>query len=113
MIAKLKGTVESVDADSAVIDVNGVGYLVSASARTLRDFVVGGAVTVLVETIVREDAIAGIANHISRYWAKRMREKLAEQAQHQDCGLEELPLAAARRLAGPAAAPTAEKANGG
>ena len=36
MIAKLKGVVESVDADSAVIDVNGVGYLVSASSRTLR-----------------------------------------------------------------------------
>ena len=31
--------------DSAVIDVNGVGYLVSASARTLRDLVVGGAAT--------------------------------------------------------------------
>ena len=37
MIAKLKGTVDAVDGDSAVIDVNGVGYLVSASARTLRD----------------------------------------------------------------------------
>ena len=33
MIAKLKGTVDSIDADSAVIDVNGVGYLISASAR--------------------------------------------------------------------------------
>jgi holliday junction DNA helicase RuvA len=70
VIAKLKGTVESVDADSAVIDVNGVGYLVSASARTLRDFVVGGAVTVLVETIVREDAIAlyGFLETAERDW---------------------------------------------
>lgn len=58
MIAKLKGTVDAIDGDSAVIDVNGVGYLVSASARTLRDLVVGGAATLLVETIVREDAIA-------------------------------------------------------
>ncbi len=58
MIARLKGIVESVDGDSAVIDVNGVGYLVAASARTLRDLVVGGPATVLVETIVREDAIA-------------------------------------------------------
>ena len=58
MIARLKGTVESIDGDSAVIDVNGVGYLVAASARTLRDLVVGGPVTLLVETIVREDAIA-------------------------------------------------------
>ena len=58
MIAKLKGLVDSVDTDSAVIDVGGVGYLVSASARTLRDLSVGGPATMLVETIVREDAIA-------------------------------------------------------
>ena len=58
MIARLKGSIESVDDGSAVIDVNGVGYLVSASSRTLRDLVVGQPATVLVETIVREDAIA-------------------------------------------------------
>jgi Holliday junction DNA helicase RuvA len=58
VIAKLKGIVDSVDEGSAVIDVNGVGYLVSASSRTLRDLAVGGAATLLVETIVREDAIA-------------------------------------------------------
>jgi holliday junction DNA helicase RuvA len=58
LIAKLKGVVDSVDEGSAVIDVNGVGYLVSASSRTLRDLVVGGPATLLVETIVREDAIA-------------------------------------------------------
>lgn len=58
MIAKLKGVVDSVDTDSAVVDVGGVGYLVSASARTLRGLSAGDAVTVLVETIVREDAIA-------------------------------------------------------
>lgn len=70
MIAKLKGTVESVDTDSAVIDVNGVGYLVSASVRTLRDLVVGGPATVLVETIVREDAIAlyGFLETAERDW---------------------------------------------
>jgi len=58
LIAKLKGVVDSVDEGSAVIDVNGVGYLVSASSRTLRDLVIGGPATLLVETIVREDAIA-------------------------------------------------------
>ena len=35
MIARLKGLVDSVGSDSAVIDVNGVGYLVFASSRTL------------------------------------------------------------------------------
>ena len=70
MIAKLKGTVDAVDGDSAVIDVNGVGYLVSASARTLRDLVVGGPATLLVETIVREDAIAlyGFLETAERDW---------------------------------------------
>jgi holliday junction DNA helicase RuvA len=70
LIAKLKGTVDAVDADSAVIDVNGVGYLVSASARTLRDLVVGGPATLLVETIVREDAIAlyGFLETAERDW---------------------------------------------
>lgn len=44
---------------------------------------------------VREDAIAGIANHISRYWTKRMRQKMAA---HGDAGLDELPREALRRL---------------
>ena len=36
MIGKLKGVVDSVDEEALILDVNGVGYLVSASARTLR-----------------------------------------------------------------------------
>ncbi len=70
MIAKLKGMVDAVDTDSAVIDVGGVGYLVSASARTLRDLAVGGPATMLVETIVREDAIAlyGFLETAERDW---------------------------------------------
>ncbi len=70
MIARLKGVVESIDEGSAVIDVNGVGYLVSASSRTLRDLTVGGAATLLVETIVREDAIAlyGFLQTAERDW---------------------------------------------
>src|SRR4029077_4218036 len=63
-------TVDAIDGDSAVIDVNGVGYLVSASARTLRDLVVGQPATLLVETIVREDAIAlyGFLDAAERDW---------------------------------------------
>ena len=70
MIAKLKGVVDSVDADSAIVDVGGVGYLVSASARTLRELAAGDRVTVLVETIVREDAIAlyGFLETAERDW---------------------------------------------
>ena len=36
MIGKLKGIVDSVEEEALILDVNGVGYLVSASARTLR-----------------------------------------------------------------------------
>jgi Holliday junction DNA helicase RuvA len=70
VIAKLKGVVDSVDEGSAVIDVNGVGYLVSASTRTLRNLAAGQEATVLVETIVREDAIAlyGFLETAERDW---------------------------------------------
>jgi len=70
LIAKLKGVVDQVDADSAIVDVGGVGYLVSASARTLRNLSAGDVVTVLVETIVREDAIAlyGFLEIAERDW---------------------------------------------
>jgi len=70
VIARLKGIVEALDEGAAVIDVNGVGYLVSASARTLRDLAVGAPATLLIETVVREDAIAlyGFADAAERDW---------------------------------------------
>jgi Holliday junction DNA helicase RuvA len=70
LIAKLKGVVDTVDADSTIVDVGGVGYLVSASARTLRELAAGDEVTILVETIVREDAIAlyGFLETAERDW---------------------------------------------
>jgi len=46
----------------------------------------------------REDAIAGIANHIKNFWTRRMREKLAEQVSHGGAELDELPREALRRL---------------
>jgi holliday junction DNA helicase RuvA len=36
MIGRLRGAIEQVDEDSCVVDVNGVGYVVHASSRTLR-----------------------------------------------------------------------------
>ena len=58
MIGKLKGVVDSVDEEALILDVNGVGYLVSASARTLRALPSAGEQTeLLIETHVREDAI--------------------------------------------------------
>lgn len=58
MIAKLKGLVDSVGADFAVIDVGGVGYLVSCSSRTLGSLPpVGEPASLAVETEIREDRI--------------------------------------------------------
>ena len=57
MIAKLRGTVDQVGEDWAVIDVNGVGYLVSCPGRTLSELVVGKPATLAIETQVREDRI--------------------------------------------------------
>jgi formate dehydrogenase subunit delta len=53
----------------------------------------------------REEAIAGIVNHISRYWTRRMRENLIERLRHGEQGLDELPREALRRLAPDAARP--------
>ncbi len=71
MIALLTGRVEGIEADRCVIDVNGVGYLVLASTRTLAALPAPPSVArVLVETQVREDAIAlyGFAESSERDW---------------------------------------------
>lgn len=57
MIARLTGTIDGLERDRAIVDVGGVGYLVRASSRTLGAFAAGDRATLLVETIVREDAI--------------------------------------------------------
>ncbi len=71
MIAKLKGVLESSAADHAVIDVQGVGYLVSASSRTLDALgPAGGEVTLHTETLVGDDFIRliGFASAGERDW---------------------------------------------
>jgi Holliday junction DNA helicase RuvA len=58
MIGKLKGLVDSLDEDGLIVDVGGVGYLVAASARTLRALPPAGqTVSLHIETQVREDSI--------------------------------------------------------
>lgn len=58
MIAKLRGIADSIYEDSCIIDVNGVGYLVAASSKTLARLTKGAEVSLLIETIVREDSIS-------------------------------------------------------
>lgn len=70
MIAKLKGIIDTIGEDYCIIDVNGVGYLVSASAKTLARLHKGESAALLIETIVREDSISlfGFADAWEKEW---------------------------------------------
>jgi len=70
MIGKLKGKVDEIDEDSAIIDVGGVGYLVFCSGKTLSNLAIGDAAMLIIETHVREDHIhlLGFANKNERDW---------------------------------------------
>lgn len=65
MIGRLTGVVEAGEGNTAIVDVNGVGYLVQCSARTLAVALTGGPVRMNIETQVREDAITLYAFAIS------------------------------------------------
>jgi formate dehydrogenase subunit delta len=53
---------------------------------------------------VRADGIAGIANHIAKFWTPRMRQKLLDHVrEHGDSALDELPREALKSLAAPSA----------
>ena len=71
MIGKLKGIIDSYGEDSIVLDVNGVGYLVHCSARTLQELPgTGQPATLSIETHVREDQIRlfGFLTDVEREW---------------------------------------------
>lgn len=71
MIARLTGVLAEAGADHAVIDVNGVGYLVQLSGRTLSALGgIGAEVKILTDMQVREDAITlfGFGSTAERDW---------------------------------------------
>jgi Holliday junction DNA helicase RuvA len=71
MIGKLSGQIDEVGEGHVILDVNGVGYLVFASARTLaRLGAKGSGAGLLIETHVREDHIHlyGFADAAERAW---------------------------------------------
>ncbi|ANC91023.1 Holliday junction branch migration protein RuvA [Azospirillum humicireducens] len=72
MIAKLTGIVDSTGTDWVVLDVNGVGYLLSCSNRTLSRMVTGERVSLVVETFIREERIVlhGFGDQAEREWFK-------------------------------------------
>lgn len=75
MIGKLTGRIDSLHEDYLVLDVNGVGYLVFASTRTLSLMPqAGGNVSLLIDTHVREDHIHlyGFANAAEQIWFRTL-----------------------------------------
>lgn len=70
MIAKLRGLIDTIGDDFCIIDVNGVGYFVSASAKTLEKLTIGQEAVLLTEMIVREDNISlfGFADAWEKEW---------------------------------------------
>jgi Holliday junction DNA helicase RuvA len=58
MIAKLNGLVDTIGDTFLILDVNGVGYLVSASRRTLSQVGAQGTrVTLFIETVMRAESL--------------------------------------------------------
>ena len=73
MIGKLKGILDSIGDDNIIIDVNGVGYEVNCSSRTLASLpAIGEPCSMAIETHVRETEIKlfGFANDMERDWFK-------------------------------------------
>ena len=70
MIAKLRGIIDTIGEDYCIVDVNGVGYLVNASAKTLARLVPSGTASLMIETIVREDSISlfGFFDPLEKEW---------------------------------------------
>lgn len=75
MIGKLSGVVDSSGADWVILDVHGVGYQVSCSAKTLEALPGPGEAAVLfIETQFRDDAIRliGFRTEAEREWFRLM-----------------------------------------
>jgi Holliday junction DNA helicase RuvA len=71
MIGKLSGRIDSISGSHVVLDVGGVGYVVTCSARTLREIgAAGESASLRIETHVREDAINlyGFADAMEQDW---------------------------------------------
>lgn len=76
MIGSLKGIVSATGEDRALIEVQGVGYLIYAGARTLARMGSGAVVHVFVETQMREDSLKlfGFLSDSERAWFARLQE---------------------------------------
>ena len=76
MIGRLRGTIAAVGEGQALIDVNGVGYLVHAGSRSLAKLTVGEVAELHVETQMSESAIRlfGFVLAEDRAWFSRLQD---------------------------------------
>lgn len=75
MISHLKGTVEKVLDNALIVDVNGVGYKVVCSSRTINVASnANGIVYILTELVIREDAwmLYGFISESERFWFNKL-----------------------------------------
>jgi len=72
MFAKLTGKIDSTGLKTAILDVNGVGYLVHCSSRTLSQLTAQSEASFYIETQIREDAITlyGFLTQNDQDWFK-------------------------------------------
>lgn len=84
MIGRLKGIVDTIGEDELILDVAGVGYLISAPSNTLSRLDVGEAATLQIETYVREDQfrLFGFISEADRAWFVRLQSVQGVGAKH-------------------------------
>ncbi|PCJ68485.1 MAG: Holliday junction branch migration protein RuvA [Rhodobiaceae bacterium] len=85
MIGKLTGIVDEVGEDWLILDVGGVGYLVSCSGHTLRKVPDSGQVlSLLIDTYVREDQLRlfGFVTADERDWFRLLQSVQGVGARH-------------------------------
>jgi holliday junction DNA helicase RuvA len=85
MIGKLTGIVDEVGEDWLILDVGGVGYLVSCSGHTLRQVPArGDPLSLLIDTYVREDQLRlfGFVTSDERDWFRLLQSVQGVGARH-------------------------------
>lgn len=114
MIGKLKGIVDALGEEELVLDVAGVGYLVTAGAKTLARLEPGAEAVLHIETHVREDIfrLYGFLDDLERAWFVRLQSVQGVGAKHALALLDAVPAGEIENAAALGDAATFERAKG-
>lgn len=114
MIGMLKGVVVALGDEDAVIDVGGVGYLVSLGTRARSRLEIGTGITLHIETYVREDAfrLFGFLTEAERAWFVRLQGVQGVGAKHALALLDAVSASGIETAAALGDAPAFERAKG-